>query len=253
MIKLKTIYAEKYRMLTEMEKQLFRYVLSEPHTISRLSIDELSQQTHVSTSSISRFTQKLGFSGFREFKYFLQQEAQQISEGTSNYLDGDFLLEDLQRTKRLFQQAEVERVVHWLSQENLIYCYGTGTAQKIVAEDFARKMLFCGKLVVPIGANRELEFAAHNVHAGDVLMIFSLSGSVSKILPSVELFKQKGAKIVGFCQLGQNILTELADFTFFFQTQTLGYDRQELISFLPLNYLTELLQLAYRKKCSQNF
>lgn len=67
---IESLYNENYSKMSENELYIFDYVMKNIAPISRISITDLSKELAVSKSTISRFTQKIGFSGFSEFKFY---------------------------------------------------------------------------------------------------------------------------------------------------------------------------------------
>ena len=55
--------------LTNTERKISEYVLTHQSETVRVNIAELAQLCEASRSAVLRFTQKLGYSGFTEFRY----------------------------------------------------------------------------------------------------------------------------------------------------------------------------------------
>lgn len=248
MLKLKTLYTQHYKNLTENEILLFNYILDNEKYVAKMSISELSEKVHVSTSSISRFCQKIGFDGYSEFRFSVNENLNCDAINFPDLSSGNYLFDDMQQTQKLFKQTDVEKLLTHIKQANIIFCYGTGMGQKLVIKDFIRKMLILKKVVIEIEAHTELEYYSHSVTENDILMIFSLSGRVDYLLPQVALFKQKQVEVFGVSKLGQSILTDISDVNLYYQTQEFPGEIDNYVSLLPIHFLTELIILAYKKK-----
>lgn len=70
---------EKVKGLNELEMVVYRYIIENVSALSSLTIREMAEAAHVSTSTILRTLTKLGFGGFSEFKYFIKEEQQKKS------------------------------------------------------------------------------------------------------------------------------------------------------------------------------
>nr|WP_237397595.1 hypothetical protein [Streptococcus danieliae] len=69
---------EHYDELTRTEKDIADFFLgSFPPTVS-LAANRLSDYLHVSEATLTRFAQKCGFSGYREFSYQLKEQLAQM-------------------------------------------------------------------------------------------------------------------------------------------------------------------------------
>ncbi|MCL2280081.1 MAG: hypothetical protein FWC20_11870, partial [Oscillospiraceae bacterium] len=54
-------------LLNNTERQLYEYVLRNMDTVKELTIQKFAANHFLSTTTIFRFTKKLGFSGYSEF------------------------------------------------------------------------------------------------------------------------------------------------------------------------------------------
>ncbi|MHA5129655.1 MurR/RpiR family transcriptional regulator [Oenococcus oeni] len=60
---------ESIKNLTTSEISIYKYVLDNINDVLSMNIQELSKNVHASPSSIVRCMKKIGYDGFREFKY----------------------------------------------------------------------------------------------------------------------------------------------------------------------------------------
>lgn len=65
---------EKISTLNELEIMVYNFIVEHTDEISKMSIQELAQRTHVSTTTVLRFCRSLGFAGYAEFKLRLADE-----------------------------------------------------------------------------------------------------------------------------------------------------------------------------------
>lgn len=72
--KLDLIINENYSRLNAVDMHILTYIQQNAHTCVSLSIAELARRCNVSTATVLRTTQKLNFSGYSEFKYFLKDD-----------------------------------------------------------------------------------------------------------------------------------------------------------------------------------
>lgn len=95
MLKLKTLYTQHYKNLTENEILLFNYILDNEKYVAKMSISELSEKVHVSTSSISRFCQKIGFDGYSEFRFSVNENLNCDAINFPDLSSGNYLFDDM--------------------------------------------------------------------------------------------------------------------------------------------------------------
>ena len=63
-----------FHELNENEKAIIEYIIKNKANCQEMTIIELAKETLTSKSSILRLTQKLGFSGYSEFKYSIRKD-----------------------------------------------------------------------------------------------------------------------------------------------------------------------------------
>lgn len=241
---IESLYNKKYHKMSQNDLYIFDYVMRYVEKVSRISITELSKELAVSKSTISRFTQKIGFSGFSEFKFFLLDTLQN-PESDRTEKSVDRVMDDMEATFKLFKQANLQGIVEALYYANDIFCYGTGWGQKTALDDLRRSMILCNKYTVDISARTELQIISRAVTDKDVLIIASLSGDVSSIEDELNIFKSRGAVIIAITSIQASLLARIADYTIYFQTLAIPYYKEDMVSFLPISQVTNLLFLEY--------
>ncbi len=58
---------------TKTDEEIANYVLNHAHDVATLSIDNVAEKTNSSKSAVVRFTQKIGFKGYSEFRFELSR------------------------------------------------------------------------------------------------------------------------------------------------------------------------------------
>lgn len=68
------ISTEKYNTLSEAERYLFKYIYNHLEEVTNMSIVKLSENANVSTATIIRLMKKIGYEGYTDFKYKVQEK-----------------------------------------------------------------------------------------------------------------------------------------------------------------------------------
>ena len=76
-----------YSRLNENDILIWQYIQLNKRECCEIAIEDLAQKCCISRTTISRFTQKLGFTGFREFKVHLKMEWEQEQVKTDVLLE----------------------------------------------------------------------------------------------------------------------------------------------------------------------
>lgn len=236
---LESLYNDHFNELTDNEKNIFSYIFKNYHLINDMSIQEIAENVFTSKSSVLRFTQKIGFSGYSEFKYFLNQVYSRPKP--SVVPQEDCFLEDILATKKLFDQNHLEPVLSSLERASRIFVYGTGWGQRNVLNDLKRKFILCDRFVIEVTARRELGMTAKVIQPEDVLIVVSLSGDISNVSKQLQLFQARGVTVIGITQLQKSLLASIADHTLYFQTTSYPVREEIMVSFLPIYYVVDLL------------
>lgn len=73
-MRLEELVNANYNKLNENDLLIWSYIQKHKKECSEIAIEELAGKCCISRTTISRFTQKLSFHGFREFKIHLKME-----------------------------------------------------------------------------------------------------------------------------------------------------------------------------------
>lgn len=138
--------------LSELEKRVLDFILTDYELIANLSIDDIANKSFVSTATVSRCSQKLGYEGYRELKYALIQnqsklESNNVVQSFSTEIH-DFMIENinnLQRTIDDINIGDLEKTVSYISNAQVIEIISVG-ASLVNGLDLSRKLTFLGKI-----------------------------------------------------------------------------------------------------------
>ena len=78
--------------LSKSDRKIMKRMTSDLTNVESLTINHLAEEAGTSLASVQRFCQKMGYSGFKEFKfqlltYIKKQESQEAAVSSSEYLD----------------------------------------------------------------------------------------------------------------------------------------------------------------------
>lgn len=176
--------------MSENERRIARAVLDAPADVMSISSQELARRCQVSQSSIIKFCQKMGLSGFPALKIALSAEVAR-SERVQQ-IHGDIFSDDslgavarklfdskvsaLSNTMQLNANERIEAAVSLLEKANRIILFGVG-GSGLVARDLASKLTKFGKAVLE-GGDTHIQLAnVASLTPDDLLMVISYSGS----------------------------------------------------------------------------
>nr|WIW72913.1 MurR/RpiR family transcriptional regulator [Aerococcus tenax] len=189
---------ENYNTLNENELHIAKYIFKHSDEIVSMKVKELADKTYTSKSSIIRFVQKLGFSGFIEFKTQLsiENETKRIPAQTSTQ---DQLLVDLKGNMDYLKERDWTKFYKFLEECSYIYIFPSGISQKNQAGEIQRVLSLLGKrvqIVDGLDNNVENRSLIRTINNNDMVFILSLSGQRSGSINIAKKAKIIGAKVV---------------------------------------------------------
>lgn len=137
--------------LTRAEYRVLAHLTEHPMLVGNITVRELAQATFVSTATIMRLCQKLGFSGFSEFIWHCKQllsdtphiAAQAPSLPELPVLFNQFIA-NYQHTFQWVTQEKRQQFADLLRQKESFFLYGAGFSY-LFAEYLTKKLQVLGK------------------------------------------------------------------------------------------------------------
>lgn len=184
--------------MTALEQDIALFFLQQEQLIS-YSIAAVAKQLHVSKATLTRFSKKCGFTGFREF-LFQYKEMIQAKEEVSIYKDlTQQVLVDyeevLKKTYSVLNEQQLERITRMMKHASRIYFYGKGSSALALMEMKIRFMRL-GIVGEVISDEDVLLWNRFLVDESCLVIGASISGKTTAILAALEEASQKGAKTV---------------------------------------------------------
>ena len=128
-----------FNQLNDNDLQIANFVNTHVDLCKNLKIQDLAQHTHASNATIHRFTRKLGFDGYSDFKSFLKFESEKKNQLPSDSIES--FRQEIENTFNYLDRIDYELLTNKMNDAGTIYLYGTGRAQINVAEEAQRILL----------------------------------------------------------------------------------------------------------------
>jgi RpiR family carbohydrate utilization transcriptional regulator len=207
--------------LSRAERQVAEFLLQKPHDALEMSIRVLAQACNVSEPTVARFSQSLGFEGFKTFKMafakslatgipFLHLDVNQ-ADSVRDVLPKVFdrTIAALMEARNSANPASFEAAVNLLARARRIECYGLGYSGALAID--AQLKFFRFGIPTTVFCDGHLQAQSASLLNSDCLVVaFSRTGRTRDLIRSVQLAKGAGAKILVLCASG-GPLAELAD------------------------------------------
>ena len=213
--------------LTSIEKKIAEYILEDPERIKNLTTYEIAQNCDTSQASIVRFSKKLGFSGFPDFKLSLSQDiGNRKAESHVNIMHEELKSTDsfeiigkkvateniraVNNTYEITDFKELEKAVQAINSARKIMLAGVGFSG-IVARDLYFKLMELGKVAsFENDSHMQLSYLS-TMNENDILFVISHSGKTLELFNLAKVAKNKGIKIITLTSVANNPIRELGD------------------------------------------
>lgn len=212
--------------LSPSDKLIAEFLLKHPEQVKQLSSPELAKAVGVSQSTIVKFSQKVGFSGFSELKVKLYEGNMTYQPSSRKAIHGSISRSDdmpvvmdklllskqtsLERTLLLNDDENIKHATLMLHHARKIQIAGVG-ASSLVAKDLSYKLMKIGH-AVHCEHDAHIQVAnASALNENDVLIALSYSGRSREILRVAQIAKGRKAKVITISQLAPTPLDRYAD------------------------------------------
>ncbi|MBE3570793.1 MAG: MurR/RpiR family transcriptional regulator [Bacillales bacterium] len=212
-MKIEELINKHYNQLNETDLHILKYILNNKNTCHKLGINRLAEKCNASRSSILRLAQKLGFSGYSEFRVFLKWQEQEGNN--SDKSEVEILRNDILETLKYVKNKDFSEMCRLIHRAKKIFIFGTGTAQLNCAFDLQRMFIAVQKYLHVIQSLTELEMVIKRLTLDDLVIIISFSGDTPTIFPAVQSLVAKGIPFISVTNLKNNRLARMTPFNFY--------------------------------------
>lgn len=186
----------KYEEMTNVERIIADYFLNLSST-EELEQAQISKKLFVSKASLSRFAQKLGFSGFREFIYQYKSASHSSSQWNSLRSTDRTVFEDysfiLNKAQRETNTTTLEKALNLIHNSHRILVYGDGLSGYAAGEFMIRFK----RLGFPVEAyTNDFMMQTNSAMADSSTLVIgiSLSGHTKNTMKGLQHAHKNGAK-----------------------------------------------------------
>ncbi|MFJ7467082.1 MurR/RpiR family transcriptional regulator [Peribacillus frigoritolerans] len=248
---------------TKTEEELAQYILQRPEEVSQLTISQIAKKLHISPATITRFCQKLAFSGFNEFRHELKRfvDLRNTPKNMKNIKQVDYfakLYQDhlgiIDNTFHITTYDNIQKAVSFLTKANKIHVYGIGSSG-IAAQEFKSKFFRIGLTVEAITDPHQSMMDAALSNENSVVIGISISGTTKEVISAVKIAKKQGACTLVFTGDKNSELSQLGDLSLLVTSKNSMHMGQNISPLLPLLLLfdllyTELVAKDYKNRIS---
>ena len=200
--------------LTPAQLGLADYLISNLEAMSQLTIAEIADAAGVSSATITRFCETLGYAGFSQLKSAMVIALEQKRKDREQFAiaDGDITEEDnadetlvkisfqeaeaISATARNIDRKQLDAAVQAILGCRRLDIYGLGSSY-LAALDLQQKLHRIGLTAFCWNDNHLALTSAAVLTKDDVASAFSHSGVTTEVFQMVETAKRSGARVIG--------------------------------------------------------
>ncbi|MEQ4794355.1 MurR/RpiR family transcriptional regulator, partial [Klebsiella variicola subsp. variicola] len=209
-------FLKNYDNLTISEKKVLKYLTDNIADIPYLNINDLVAKTFVSKTVIINLSQKLGFSGFKELKFQINNYilTQNKIEKTSTASYKKQLEKNINKTFTLINEEHIRECAKTLRHSRNIFIVARGTS-KAVGYYLEHLLFALGLHCFFINDYNLSDSFTRLVNEDDTVIFISFSGGTKKIIETAKIVQLKDANIISMTSLNTNELTCYASHALF--------------------------------------
>lgn len=244
-------------------RKIADWITSNVEQAASLTSQELAQAINVSQSSIVKFTQRIGFKGYSEFKLALTEDIGRKHAIQTTPLHSNILADDpfsvisqklvQEKTDAMIQTTNAlsldtcTEAIRLLDGANRVQVVGIG-GSALTAKEFSFKLLKLGITALAEQDSHVQIAIARTLTPQDVQVVISFSGERKDVLIAAETAKEQGVKVIALTSARKSKLRSIADLSFDTIADESQYRSSSIASRTAQNIITDLLFIALVKQ-----
>ncbi len=163
------------------EMKVYRTIKDKPELVVTNTITKIAQLSHTSVSAVLRFCQRLGYVGYKDFRFDMVQTLNHVDSNADSEKSGDYvsaianLFSDTIRNLADLDREMLNRLVSDITQADMIYTMGLYRSY-IPAEKCRISLTDQGKRTISIGDTISFSHIGYSLTEQSTILIFSVNG-----------------------------------------------------------------------------
>jgi len=249
------------KSLTSNEDIILQYIISHKDEVIKMNINQLAQNTYVSTATISRLCHKLNLKGFSDLKFKLKSDnlhkndllSNNTLENKSSEIN-DIIPNSLKRLKNTVEKLNVEDlnyIVNCLCSDKNIHIFARGLTQ-MPLEYLSNTLLSLNRSSTFYIDPPLIYRAASRMTSNDIMIIGSSGGATIPIIKTAALSKSNSAIVIAITSDPSSELASIADITLYGEIERKDFFGIDINSRLSIQFIIEAILELYINKLKAN-
>ncbi|MBR2825839.1 MAG: MurR/RpiR family transcriptional regulator [Solobacterium sp.] len=247
--------SEKARNLSQMEGNLLNYTIKNLHLVKDMSIRQFAKENYVSTSTVLRFTNKMGYEGWNDFIKEIteaNQENRRITIPSIVQSDDyrDSYLKNVIEAVKVITDEKIEKFDHIMSRHPMIYILGEGFSEQ-VGHYLYRLLKVCDFDAEFPRTEYEFNSVLRRIKRDDTVIILSYSGENQRVISRMhEILAVATPTIISVTRADNNTIQNMSDLNFYVFADEIQYENMDVTSRCGMIAILELLMYKHITRAS---
>ena len=248
--------------LTYTDKRIANILMSEKEIV-KLTSDKVAEKAGCGQSTVIRFSQKLGYSSFKDLVLDLGKDNAVAATSRLDY--SDELSETMLKIKNMYdlsledilsanEETQICEAVEMMSNADSILCYGIKSSYSMASLMYYR-LIETGMPVFKSDNIQEAVAVVRSLKKNDVIFVVSLSGENEEVIPVLNIAKKREVKILSVTSTGMrdNTIRKMSDVGLRCGTNEVHTRRFNLINRTAQLYLIDCIFILLWKRNEERF
>ncbi len=219
------LVSERYRHMTKAEQKVADAFLNNFDSFAFSTLDMISREIGVSTTTTIRFCRTLGYEGYKEFQYAVRQELKPLAKLPDKLLslsdenaDSGLLERTVQRTVhniyRTFNEVPQDaliRAVGLLSSKKRLFIFGMRESTSMCHYAYSRLITVRDNVFLLNAADHGMVESLLSLNEEDACLVFVFRRYTDLTVRTLPILKKQGASIVLVTSYPSDALAPYAD------------------------------------------
>lgn len=209
-------------LLNDTDDMIIDYIRSHRGDIQKMSIQKVAAELYIAPNAVMRLSKKLGYSGFAELKFSIQNENQPAKDGktiSSQLLEQ--LPNNIVKTLDIIDHGVLKRVISMMHHANCCIFAGVGDSTYF-CEMLGKNLRCLERSVQYYQQIHDMFYAVNHGSKEDLLIVISARGEHERMVQLARRAGEVGMPVVSITHFCDNSLAKLADINLYFW----GEDRE---------------------------
>lgn len=257
--------------MTEVDKTLANFFIDSGRRVEKLSSRTIASTLFVAPSTVTRFCQFLGFSGYSDFKLAFLKELDYLERNFLNinpnfpFTENDINValaskiatlykETVEDSLSLLHHDSLQAATKLLSNAAIIYLGMVGDTFEM-AETFKNRMIEIGKTVIVERRTDNLYYSACQVPKDACFILISYSGETESLLKVAKLLQNRKIPTIVLTSFGENALSSMFDIVIWISTrEKLIENLGNFSSLISVSFILDTLYASvFQKHYTKNY